>query len=109
MSGAGRIAGLPSSLRVHSLRLVPGEEIKSSLVRSVLKSLFCTWIFGVGTFGQFTFGQLLRLVNCYKTSADTFHPTTSGQLIQTHIKELSFCHKLRFSNPGVLEPDVVDF
>ena len=99
MSGEGRIAGLPSSLRVHSLRLVPGEEIKSSLLRSVLKSLFCTWIFGVGTFGQ-----LLRLVNCYKTSADTFHPTTSGQLIQTHI-----CHKLRFSNPGVLEPDVVDF
>ena len=57
MSGAGRIAGLPSSLRVHSLRLVPGEEIKSSLLRSVLKSLFCIWIFGVGTFGQFTISQ----------------------------------------------------
>ena len=25
------------------------------------------------------------------------------------LKELSFCHKLRFSNPGFFEPDVVDF
>ncbi|XP_023322520.1 uncharacterized protein LOC111696939 [Eurytemora carolleeae] len=38
MSGAGRIAGLPSSLRVHSLRLVPGEEIKSSLLRYAMEN-----------------------------------------------------------------------
>ena len=36
-------------------------------------------------FINLTFGQLQHLVNCYQRSTDTFHPTTFGQLIQTHI------------------------
>ena len=62
-----------------------------SITRVRALSLFSEWIHYVNLhLVNLTFGQLLHLVNCYQASTDTFHPTTFGQLIQTHTNLVNF-------------------